>query len=284
MQPRIRVLIAFVALVLTPAAMAQDDAVSVSPASFENAGATLAGSLYLPVGAAPTVGVVIVHGSGPEPRMDALARLFAGRGMAVVSYDKRGVGESGGHYEDLYNISPENLALLSGDAAAAMDWLAAQPGIGHLPLGYWGISQGGWIVPDAAVQTPETDFLTLWSGPVSTVSEELEDGLTKDGNIGDPALVRAYIDELRAAGTDPDPREALSRLSIPGLWIYGSADTNVPVRLSMERLQGLIDAGHTEYETRLNEGGGHDIDFSRDADRVMFRGMIEWMLARENQN
>lgn len=77
-----------------------------------------------------------------EPR-----RCFAADGFAVLTYDKRGVGESGGVYEAHYNTSPENLSLLAGDASAALEWLLDRRERRGRKSGFWGISQAGWIIP-----------------------------------------------------------------------------------------------------------------------------------------
>src|SRR5262245_40886489 len=89
----------------------------VEAASFKSRdGAMIAGDIHLPAGR-PTAGVVLVHGSGPEPRMTGFGNVLAGDGFAVLTYDKRGVGKSGGTYEGTYNISRDNLHLLADDAA-----------------------------------------------------------------------------------------------------------------------------------------------------------------------
>lgn len=43
---------------------------------------------------------MLIHGSGRATRMLWLADLFASEGIAVLTYDKRGVGRSGGQFVD----------------------------------------------------------------------------------------------------------------------------------------------------------------------------------------
>lgn len=243
--------------------------------TFENEGVTLSGGLYLPA-TAPVAGIVLVHGAGPSWRMEDTARLFAERGFAVVTYDKRGVGKSGGVYERDRNVSAENLALLAGDARAAMQWLRARPELAGLKSGYWGISQAGWIIPLAASQAPGADFMVLWSGPVCTVAEEIEAGIGKGGNLSTDDRARAFVAQLRVKG-NTDPRDALRKLKIPGLWIYGGRDTTLPVALSVERLQGLIDEGQTNFVYWLNSAAGHDMN-QQPENRPLIGAMMEWML------
>ena len=71
---------------------------------FESEGVTLAGSIYDPKDA--QAAVVLVHGSDPVPRMTQLAEFLAKNGLLVLTYDKRGVGESGGVYVCLLYTSP----------------------------------------------------------------------------------------------------------------------------------------------------------------------------------
>ena len=60
----------------------------------------LAGTLAVPAGASGRPGVVLVHGSGATTRNDpaVLASYFEAQGFAVLTYDKRGIGQSGGEY------------------------------------------------------------------------------------------------------------------------------------------------------------------------------------------
>lgn len=246
-------------------------------AKFENEGVTLAGDFYLPDH--PIGALILVHGAGKTTRMQRFAQFFAERGFAVVTWDKRGVGESGGKYEGDQNTSPENLRLLAGDAAAALNWLAEQPAVANLPVGYWGISQAGWIIPLAALRTPQVDFITLWSGPVCTVTEEMEAGIGTGGNMSTDDNARAFIAALRTQGRDTDPRDALRKLRIPGLWLFGGRDDTLPVELSIQRLQGLIQAGQTKFEYRLTPAAGHFMNL--ETDRTAIEAMVEWMRRRE---
>jgi alpha-beta hydrolase superfamily lysophospholipase len=144
--------------------------------TFTSAGTALAGTLFLPRRPA-VAAVVLVHGSGQEPRQLGLAEQLAKHGIAVLTYDKRGVGASGGVYVGpevgTNNVAAANLRLLATDASAALTTLVARLPARHGPVGLLGGSQAGWIMPLAAQQNPAVRFLVLFSGPVVRVREQL---------------------------------------------------------------------------------------------------------------
>lgn len=268
---------------LPPAALAQDeiaenwDKVTAEDVRFGSGGVEIAGSLYSPVGD-PQAALVLVHGSDATGRMSDFARLFATKGFAVLTYDKRGSGESGGALPGPYNVSPENLELLADDAAAAMAWLAHRPELAGVAAGYFGVSQAGWVAPQAAARTPETDFLVMWSATAMTVADELEAGLAEGENAGNEPEIRTIVEQLRRDGTDPDPSEAIAAFGKPSLWIYGTEDAVVPVPLALAVLEPLAAGDHPEITVVMNEDGEHNLDLQHD--RGIFEGIVEWMLAQ----
>ena len=90
---------------------------------------SLAATLRIPDGVSgPVPAVVIVHGSGKATR--AQIRVLGDRalssGMAALTYDKRGVGESGGRYRDVNaKSSVEAFDELVGDLLALGRWLTS---------------------------------------------------------------------------------------------------------------------------------------------------------------
>lgn len=63
----------------------------------------------------------------------------------------------------------------------------------------------------------------------------------------------------RIAWPNLDPRTALSKLTIPGLWVFGGQDRNMYVDVSVDRLDGLIKNGHHNYEYRLFPNYDHQL-------------------------
>ena len=250
---------------------------------FLSQGDSLAGTIYKPhhISAA----VVIIHGSGQEKRMTEFATMLANSGIAVFTYDKRGVGESGGIYAGpevgTNNVDAANLNLLSLDASAAVDVLSKYLSNKQIAIGLTGGSQAGWIIPLAAEKNLKVKFMAIFSGALITVKEQLRfqfytNGNTKfwDTHTEEDARKHTMTDPDRYEFTDVDPIPTLSKLSIPGLWIFGGKDIQVPVTLSIEKLNTLKSKGK-RYEYQLFPALGHNTAFSDDEKPV--EEMIEWM-------
>ncbi|RTY96914.1 hypothetical protein EKL98_16230 [Flavobacterium bomense] len=130
------------------------DSIKIENVTFKSEGVILDGTVYKPKNF--KVAVVIVHGSGQETRMNEFAKLLAKNGICVLTYDKRGVGKSGGVYNGpeigTNNIDSTNLNLLAKDASNAVNLLHQQNK--NIPVGLVGFSQAGWIIPIAASKHP----------------------------------------------------------------------------------------------------------------------------------
>ncbi len=127
---------------------------------FPNGGIQLAGTLITPTTGTRHPAIILVHGSGPQNRESILpfARFLVRHGMAVLGYDKRGVGGSSG---DWNTASYDELA---GDAVAAFEYLKTRSDIDSSQIGLLGVSQAGWIMPLAAVRAKDLAFLISISG------------------------------------------------------------------------------------------------------------------------
>lgn len=241
---------------------AEDAQVERRDVSFISDGATLRGSLYISRNTPSFAAAVWVEGAGKRVRNSAVAQSLAQRGLAVLTYDKRGVGESGGVYAGFEvgtnNVTRENLALLADDAAAAFRSLRDDKQLGGVPLGFIGGSQAGWIIPAAALIDRDARFMVFWSGAVETTHEDVlfEQLAEPDPTFWDHHAHEEFRRSMvetpdQFAWANFDPRDALSKLAIPGLWIFGGRDRNMNADLSITRLKGLIAAGHHDYSYRM---------------------------------
>src|SRR5213080_627748 len=100
----------------------------------------LATSFYEPVTAPPVGGwpaIVMFHGlGGTRASMNTVAETtFANEGYAVLTFDFRGHGESGGLFDADGSTEIQ-------DAPDLFNWLAAHPEIDKAHIGAWGISLG----------------------------------------------------------------------------------------------------------------------------------------------
>jgi pimeloyl-ACP methyl ester carboxylesterase len=85
--------------------------------------------------------------------------------VAVLGYDKRGVGESTGDW------NAASFDALAGDVVAAFEYLKTRPDIDASQIGLLGISQAGWIMPLAAVRAKDMAFLISISGAGVSAAE-----------------------------------------------------------------------------------------------------------------
>jgi pimeloyl-ACP methyl ester carboxylesterase len=137
---------------------------------FQNGDIHLAGSLVMPAGEGPHRAVVLVHGSGPVTRdfFGPIGYVLASHGIAVLSYDKRGIGESGG---DWLEATFDDLA---NDALAGIQYLKSRKEIQPAQIGLLGISQGGWIIPLAASKSSDVAYAVLVSAPAVSPAKQDE--------------------------------------------------------------------------------------------------------------
>ncbi|SMO61619.1 alpha/beta hydrolase family protein [Flavobacterium nitrogenifigens] len=256
---------------------------STKEIKFVSEGISLAGTIFTPNNI--QAAVVIVHGSGQEKRMMDFATTLANNGIAVLTYDKRGVGESGGVYAGpevgTNNVDFANLTLLSLDASAAVNTLAKHLSNYKTSIGLIGGSQAGWIIPLAAEKNKKVKFMTIFSGALITVKEQLRfqfytngDQKFWDTHSEEEARKHVFNDPDKYEFIDTNPNDALSKLSIPGFWIFGSKDIQVPANLSIEYLDKLKSKGK-HYEYKLFPNLGHNTAFSKSEEPM--NDAINWI-------
>jgi dienelactone hydrolase len=239
-------------------------ALVTQPASFGDNGVRLAGRLILPPGKGPFPAVVIVPGSVPAHRdtYDLWALFFASRGFAVLTYDKRGVGDSTGRY--VRAATDANLRDLAADALAAVAWLRHRADVDSARIGLSGGSQAGWVIALAASQSHNVRFAALQSGPAMSVGRQLAYGaLTKDGAVAPTdEQIHAALDGVPDSGFDP--RAALASLTIPVLWQFGTVDRRMYTPESLADLAAVTASGTHDFTVHVYPGGAHSLRSTAD--------------------
>lgn len=258
---------------------------------FQNGQVTLGGTLLVPTTSGIHPAIVLVHGSSSVTRdfFGPIAYDFVRKGIAVLSYDKRGVGVSTGHWMD------SDYQDLAADALAAVQLLTRRKEVDPSRIGLFGISQGGWIGPLAASQSKDVGFLVLISAPgvtpenqiIASQEAELQTARVDEKDIADTsAKTRSQLDWLKSAEASTqlqedlkklqqqksdaltqrslenpryllwlrrvleyDPLPPLRKTACPVLLIYGDLDRTVPFKENLE----LVQQG-------LKDGGNQRVD------------------------
>jgi uncharacterized protein len=245
--------------------------------TFASGDIRLAYTLDLPAGTGPFPAIVMGHGSGQATRhqLGSIAGRFVAAGFAVLRYDKRGVGDSGGVYEVAGNVanSERVFPILAGDMLAGVEFLKTRSQVDPARIGLFGVSQAGWIIPLAASRSSDVKFMILVVGP--TVSVGVENYYSSLVELAPSAsLDDAYARSRVYAGPHGfDPRSTLESLSTPGLWLLGGVDRSIPTPLTVEVLQSLQDSGRP-YQWIVYPGADHNlgvagVDFMADAIRFL---------------
>jgi uncharacterized protein len=192
--------------------------------------------------AGPTV-LVGLHGAGEgtreSPSLQHLHELLPQHGIGVVTFDRRGEGESTG------DATRGRFELQVDDALAVLSAVDAER------VGLWGISQGGWIGPLAAAASDEVAFLVLVASTGVTPSEQMMYAVERQlrlAGYGHEAVERAL--ELRrrfehwvhTAAPDPDEQLAADLLAVLDepwagqLWLPPGLLDDEGVRLWVEEM------------------------------------------------
>jgi hypothetical protein len=126
----------------------------------------LAGTLTLPGDGKVHNAVILISGSGPQNRNEEimghkpfllLSDFLTRNGIAVLRYDERGVGASGGKF------ALANTMDFAEDVKWAYKFLRTRGDIGK--IGLIGHSEGGIIAPIVASENDDISFIVLMAAP-----------------------------------------------------------------------------------------------------------------------
>lgn len=247
---------------------ATTNSVVIEEVCFTNQGIAISGSLVFPDISSQCPAIILIDGSGKTQRKMSYARAIAEKGIAVLTYDKRGVGKSGGKYRERRNASASNLKLLAEDAVAGIDLLTDHENIAGHRIGIWAGSQGGWIAPLTASLSSNVSFMVLLSSPSVSVSKEMKYSKLAENNPDvftdySPEQIEEKINRksiFQCFQADFDPHPYLEEINIPVLWIYGGKDRSVPVSSSLRVIDKLE---KDNFEIKIYSECGHSLRFPK---------------------
>jgi uncharacterized protein len=195
------------------------------PVTFAAGDLPLSGTLIVPAGPGPHPAAVIVHGAAGGQR--DYCRLFAAplldAGVAVLIYDKQGHGRSG-------NAPEPTIFDQAAAVSAALDILAATPGLDPGRLGVLGVSNGMWAAPMAAARRPDIAFVAGVGSPgVSMAESEVHRRVKvlRDAGVGAQtlsAVAEAWRCIFGVAASAHASKELRSRLATLLAYLQGAPD------------------------------------------------------------
>lgn len=187
-------------------------------------GVALAGTLYLPEGTPPSGGwpaVMLFHGlGGTRASVAPIAQNFlVNNGYAVLAYDARGHGASGG----LVSLDgPREIT----DLREAFQWLTSRTDVSDTQVGAMGISLGGGAILRAAVEgvpfkaiVPSITWTDLYTAlaPQGWPKTGAIAGFLQSVHSWDPTVYALTQDAIRSENLAAVKAFAAQRSSLPGL-------------------------------------------------------------------
>jgi uncharacterized protein len=274
---------------------------------------TLAAS-YSPAG--DTV-LVALHGAAEGTREAPLYRhlhtLLPREGIGVVTFDRRGEGESTG------DVTRGRFQLQAEDALAVLRAVDAER------VGLWGFSQGGWIGPLVAAASDEVAFLVLIASTGVTPGQQMMYAVERqlrlagyDEEIVERALElrRRYEEWVHTSAPEPDealaaglwngvdepwwgqvglppvlldeeslrlwveelefdPRPVFARVRVPTLLFYGAEDSWTPVGPSLQTWRA---AQGSKIDVVVVTGAEHDLTLPDGSVAPEYeQTLVEWL-------
>jgi dipeptidyl aminopeptidase/acylaminoacyl peptidase len=225
-----------------------------SDVTIPGSGVQLGGILIRPAASGARPAIIVLHGfqntgvngaATVEPTATDLASL----GFVAVALSMRGWPPSGG-VDDCGLHQPD-------DVAAALDWLAGQPGVDPTRLAVLGYSQGGQVALLTGTRSARLRAIVAYY-PVTDV-ERWKETTTFPGI---PGYITAVCEpggaDLRSPVTQAD------RITATALLVHGDADTRVPTEQSVLMRDALQRAGR-RVQLVLVPGGVHGFTLEQDA-------------------
>jgi pimeloyl-ACP methyl ester carboxylesterase len=212
------------------------------------------GTLSYPSTGGPFPGVVLVAGTGPHDRdggmslhktLAVLSDHLTRQGFAVLRYDKRGVGLTGGARHP--NSTTDDYAA---DALAAVRFLKIQPNVRASQIGIVGHSEGGIVASMVAAESPaDVRFIVMLGGTglAGIDIKSLQDAAARRADGMDESLVLLNLSQERElfkiAASDRTRSDALAAMRAATLALPETTKTALeipPQGLPDEAFESLL--------------------------------------------
>ena len=221
---------------------------------------TLYGVVDLPPGAGPFPVVLSIAGSGPTDRdgnqpqlkndsLKLLGKALAAQGIAVLRYDRRGIGAS-------KKTAPKEVDLtIDMLADNVVEWVKLlRQDKRFTRIGIVGHSEGAFVGTLAARQAP-ADALVSLAGAGRKMDVVLREQLAKNLPADLKAKSDKIIDELVAGRTALDPPKELSSLFRPSVQPFLISEFRYDPAQEMAKLEipVLIVQGTTDVQIKVED-------------------------------
>ncbi len=254
----------------------------------------LSGTLTIPkTGGGPCPGVILVSDTGPQNRdgdspgvggikkgiFRIIAEKLSNNGIAVLRYDDRGVGKSGGSFPTA------DLADLERDARSAITCLRGRAEVNPARIGIVGLTEGAILGARIASDSPDIRALVSMACPARNGEEVMRWqqqeslarlGLNEEGHRSEAKKGDAFIDAIKRADGDVvevdgqrinvrwfhdffavDPLQIMKRVKCSVALMQGGKDSQVPPEDAATLDKALTESDNRDHELKIFPNLGH---------------------------
>jgi len=273
---------------------ASSPAFAAIQAGFFSRDAQMSGTLTVPrAGAPPFPAVILISDTGPQNRdgdspgvgglkmgiFRSIAEKLSSNGIAVLRYDDRGVGKSGGSFPTA------GMADFESDARSAISYLRARPEIDPGRIGIVGYSEGAILGARIAAESPEIRALLALACPARNGEEILlwqqegnlaRLGLREEDSKAEEKKSQAFVEAIKKADQDVieiedqkinvrwfrdffamDPLSIIRKVKCSVAIVQGRKDIQIPPEDAEALDKALTESDNRDHSLKVFPNLGH---------------------------